>query len=230
MLKRNPMGVGAGSSSGGFGALSLLVGVAVVASSLFLPRAVGRCSRRNPGSAARAEQLRNGSCRSSQGVPSKLQRELPNEISLFPRFKPIYRSFLGRSGVVLWTCLSVEEIIGKSTGTGVCHTCRAGHLYLHVATTPMSGATWSCRGGAPGTYPGTIIFPSCVTACQSLKMPRIVVSFTMNAASFGESFYEQQESLFTALIAWIRVNPWVSTAPRRLDNEILASVSERGVA
>lgn len=61
-------------------------------------------------------------------------------------------------------------------------------------------------------------------------MPRIVVSFTMNAASFGESFYEQQESLFTALIAWIRVNPWVSAAPRRLDNEILAYISEWGVA
>lgn len=194
----------------------------MVASSLFLPRAVGCCSRGKPGSAARAEQLRNGSCRSSQRVPNKLQRELPREISLFRRFKPIYRSFLGRSGVVLWMCLSVEEMVGKSTGTGVYHTCRAGHLHLHVAGTPLSGATWSCRGAAPGTYPGTVIFPSCVTARQSLKMPRIVVSFTMNAASFGESFYEQQESLFTALIAWIRVNPWVSTAPRRMDNEILA--------
>lgn len=76
---------------------------------------------------------------------------------------------------------------------------------------------WGMLGGM-GTYAWMIISPSCVTVCQSLKTSHIVVGFTMSAAAFGDSFQEQRESLFPALIAWIRVNPGVRVAPQRLDN------------
>lgn len=82
--------------------------------------------------------------------------------------------------------------------------------------------------GDMGMATWMIIFPSCVTARQALKTPRIVVGFTTSAASFGGSFQEQQESLFPALITRIKINPGVRVAPQRLDNRVFGLIFEWG--
>lgn len=126
-----------------------------------------------------------------------------------------------------------------------CRSCSRGMTYLRLRinykTTGLwrhitvGFAPWVCHGprgpagaGDMGTYTWMIVFLSCVTARRSLKTPCIVVGFTMSAASFGESFQEQQESLFLALIAWIRVSPGVRVALQRLDKGVFSLILERG--
>lgn len=99
---------------------------------------------------------------------------------------------------------------------------------IAVGFARKAGPRGPTGAGGMGTYTWIIIFPSCVTARWSLKTPCIVVGFTMSAASFGQSFQEQQESLFPALIAWIRVNRGVRVAPRRLDNGVFGLIFEWG--
>lgn len=77
--------------------------------------------------------------------------------------------------------------------------------------------------GDMGMATWMIIFPSCVTTCQALKTPRIVIGFTTSAAAFGGSF---QESLFPALIMRIKINPGVRVAPQRLDNRVFGLIFE----